>query len=395
MARERRRYRLTKRTVEAFTTQRPDGEIFYDDKVSRFGLKVFPSGRRSYVLDYVAHGKRRRIVLGEHGVLTVDQARAMARSHQAEIAKGGDPLADKQAQRKEHTFEAWVEAYLELTEKEGRHTPRWHIEVARHLGHAAEMFGGKRLSEVTARDVERFRDEEAVRGKITCNRALGTLKACLAEAWRRDLVPSNQASKVRRIGAESPRQRVLTDTELSALAKAIDDCTDPVFRVAMLWLLTTGCRQSEARRALWAHLDLADTSNATWHLPQPKNRRPITKPLPPELARALAALPRTSAFVLGRYGELGPSVFNKEWRALRDEAGLSDDVHCHDIRRTYGLHAARASGLHVAAKLLGHASVRTTEAVYSPLQLEDLRKGQEAVAEARAKILPFRQKESK
>ncbi|HQR44587.1 MAG TPA: hypothetical protein PK598_01065 [Thermoanaerobaculia bacterium] len=65
--------------------------------------------------------------------------------------------------------------------------------------------------------------------------------------------------------------------------------------------------------------------------------------------------------------------------------GFLADVHIHDLRRTFGLHVAKAAGLHVASKLLRHGDVRITERVYAPLGIETLR----AAVEKRSEVLPF------
>jgi integrase len=76
---------------------------------------------------------------------------------------------------------------------------------------------------------------------------------------------------------------------------------------------------------------------------------------------------------------------------LRKAAEIPD-VNIHDIRRTYGLHATRKVGLHVASKLLRHSDVRVTERVYAPLGIEDLRKAAEDVATNRSNVIPLRRR---
>jgi hypothetical protein len=60
---------LTRRTVE---TARPREReyILWDESLPGFGLRVFPSGKRSYCIQYRSDGRTRRMALGLHGVLT-------------------------------------------------------------------------------------------------------------------------------------------------------------------------------------------------------------------------------------------------------------------------------------------------------------------------------------
>jgi integrase len=76
----------------------------------------------------------------------------------------------------------------------------------------------------------------------------------------------------------------------------------------------------------------------------------------------------------------------RPWQDLCEKARLKN-VHIHDLRRTYGLHAARQAGLHIASKLLRHSTVAVTERVYVPLGLDDLRKGTAKVSRERGKVI--------
>jgi len=90
--------------------------------------------------------------------------------------------------------------------------------------------------------------------------------------------------------------------------------------------------------------------------------------------------------VPGRDPQMPRFDLKRPWEDLCEKAGLKD-VHIHDLRRTYGLHAARQAGLHIASKLLRHSTVAVTERVYVPLGLDDLRKGTSKVSRERGKVI--------
>ncbi|MDR3528400.1 MAG: Arm DNA-binding domain-containing protein [Rhizomicrobium sp.] len=70
--------KLTKRVVDA--TQARDGDyVIWDDELPGFGLRVFTSGKRSYVLQYRSLGRSRRYTIGLHGVWTAESARQEAK----------------------------------------------------------------------------------------------------------------------------------------------------------------------------------------------------------------------------------------------------------------------------------------------------------------------------
>jgi Arm DNA-binding domain len=88
--------RITKRTVDA--AQPKDREYFlWDGELLGFGLRVLPSGVKSYVAKYrLGPGRRapvRRVTIGKHGKLTADAARERARKILADVVRGDELLA--------------------------------------------------------------------------------------------------------------------------------------------------------------------------------------------------------------------------------------------------------------------------------------------------------------
>jgi len=72
--------RITKRAVDALDSSSRD--IFlWDEDLSGFGLRITPSGHKTYVVQYRIPGLGRRafakrLALGEHGMLTPEEASA-------------------------------------------------------------------------------------------------------------------------------------------------------------------------------------------------------------------------------------------------------------------------------------------------------------------------------
>ncbi|MFL5154569.1 MAG: Arm DNA-binding domain-containing protein, partial [Microvirga sp.] len=92
--------KLTKRQVDA-TRAEPGRDLFvWDEGLPGFGLRVKPTGSKSFVLQYRNRsGRSRRLTLGRFGVLTPEQARRDARLALADIARGGDPAECRAADR--------------------------------------------------------------------------------------------------------------------------------------------------------------------------------------------------------------------------------------------------------------------------------------------------------
>ena len=75
--------KLTKRVLDAVEAGARHGDLFlWDDEVPGFGLRVEPSGVRSFIVQYRNNGGiSRRMTLGKYGVLTPDEARKLAKEN--------------------------------------------------------------------------------------------------------------------------------------------------------------------------------------------------------------------------------------------------------------------------------------------------------------------------
>src|SRR5258705_14025329 len=107
----------TKLTPAFVRDARADGDeadrtIFWDTKTSGFGLQVTAAGHKSFVIQYRAKGRSRRMAID--GVLTLEAARNRARALLGEVAHDRDPLAERLADiaREGDSFRAISESYL-------------------------------------------------------------------------------------------------------------------------------------------------------------------------------------------------------------------------------------------------------------------------------------------
>src|ERR1700677_2561157 len=84
---------LTKRFVDAAVVR--EGDYFiWDDDLAGFGLRVLPSGRKGYVVQYRVGRRSRRISLGSTTVVACEQARTGA-IRVISAARNGEDLAEQ------------------------------------------------------------------------------------------------------------------------------------------------------------------------------------------------------------------------------------------------------------------------------------------------------------
>ena len=83
---------ISKRTVDGLSVEAKDA-VFWDRELPGFGARVYPSGRKIYVVQSRGPGGSKRITLGRHGELTVEQARKQAVAVIDRIKRGENPVA--------------------------------------------------------------------------------------------------------------------------------------------------------------------------------------------------------------------------------------------------------------------------------------------------------------
>ncbi len=374
--------KLTKRAVDAL---KPAEARFvaWDSEISGFGLRVSPTGRKSYVFRYRASGGRsgrsREPVIGVHGAITPDQAREIARSWAALVAAGGDPAADRESLRKAPTVSDLMDRYFS-DHAERNNKP----STVRNAQNLAKNFIRPSLGRIKVRDVTRA-DISKLHGSLRptpyqANRALALLSKAfsLAEVWGLRPDSSNPCMRVQRF-EEKSRERFLSEKEFAALgavlAKAergelIPEGEDapayvsPQAITAIRLLLFTGARVSEILGLRW---EFINGENNTAELPDSKTGKK-TIHLPPaalEVLNGLELPANGKGYVVrgGRgAGDASQPLVNikKPWGVIRSAAEL-DGVRLHDLRHSFAS-AAIVGGmsLPMIGALLGHRDVKTT-----------------------------------
>jgi hypothetical protein len=103
--------KLTKRVVDAAEARDKD-YVIWDDELPGFGLRVFTSGKRSYVLQYRSLGRSRRYTIGLHGVWTAESARQEAKVQLGRVAQGDNPAEERQLDHKAITVKELCTLYV-------------------------------------------------------------------------------------------------------------------------------------------------------------------------------------------------------------------------------------------------------------------------------------------
>lgn len=353
--------RLTKRNVDALAPQAKD-HFAWDAEVSGFGVRVLPSGVKTYLIQYRAGGRTRRVAIGKHGAITVEQARKVARDLFGRIARGDNPAEAAAVERRAPSVRALGERFLSEHAAQ-RCKPSTAGEYRRALDlFIAPAMGAFRVCDVTRADVAAL--HHAHRDKpYQANRTLGVLSKMfnLAEVWGLRPDGSNPCRHVPKY-PEKKRERYLSDAELARLAGVLAACEaegseTPFVIAAFRLLILTGCRLSEIQTLRWEWivqntLLLPDTKTGARRIPLSAQARAV-----------LASLPRSAGaahVIEGARAGAHVTDLQRPWRRIRARADLPD-ARIHDLRHTYASRlASRGETIQMVGKLLGHTQLQTT-----------------------------------
>ncbi|SFN15133.1 protein of unknown function [Nitrosomonas communis] len=68
--------------------------VIWDGSLAGFGLRVYPAGKKSFILSYRYNGRKRLIIIGQYVLLTLEQARKEAKKYLVDVIQGDDPLLE-------------------------------------------------------------------------------------------------------------------------------------------------------------------------------------------------------------------------------------------------------------------------------------------------------------
>jgi len=382
--------KITKRSVEALKVTSKD-YIAFDKDLPGFGVRVMPSGKRFFLVQYRRHGRTRRVMIGQFGVVTPELARREATIKLGSVrGANGDPAALRDAERQSTTMKELGERFL-TQYVPTRCKPSTQAEYRRSVELFLDPFFAKQhVRSVTTADVAELHGSLS-HIPYQANRTLGVLSKMmnLAETWGIRDKHTNPCEDVERF-PERKRERFLSPKELQRLGQALTAAelhqTETRYAVAAFRvLLLTGCRLSEIQRLEWRYVDLEQKE---LRLPDSKTGAK-TVHLGEAVVALLDALPRVTGnpyVIVGKKEKAHLTDLQHPWRRIRKAAGLSD-VRIHDLRHTFASGGLLVGeGLAMIGKLLGHTQVQTT-ARYAHLASDPVKQAATKISDRLASAL--------
>ncbi len=380
--------KLTKRVVDAAEARDKD-YVIWDDELPGFGLRVFTSGKRSYVIQYRSLGRSRRYTIGLHGVWTAESARQEAKVQLGRVAQGDNPAEERQLDHKAITVKELCTLYLNdlnaglILGKGGR--PKKPGTIASDIGrihrHIVPLIGTRRVKDLTKADInkvlkdvmagktrvsvktEKLRGKAIVRGGAgTATRTVGLLGGILTYAVDAGIITTNPAHGLKK-AKDNVRSRRLTDDEyriLGEMLRAAEKKEKYATTVGIIrQIALTGSRRSEIIGLKWTETDTDASCLRLVNSKEGVSVRPIGLPVVEFLEAHRKT--RTGSYVFPGYGEDNAfGGFPNHWRQLFRNSPLSD-VTPHVLRHSFASIGNDLGFTEVTiAALIGHAKGSVT-----------------------------------
>jgi integrase len=360
---------------------------FWDEAMPGFGLMVAHNGHKSYVVQYRAGGRSKRMHLKTG--LTLSDARREAKAILGAVAKGGDPLTERR-KAESGTLKAIFEEYLA---REGNQLRTIHERRTVLERLVLPKLGSRQINDITRTDIVRLLDRIAdENGAPMADHVLAYLRRVMT--WHASRSDTFRSPIVRGMTRTRPsqrrRQRVLSDDELRAVWRAAE-ASRSAFGYLVQYLLLTAARRNEAAR-----MRRGEVSEGEWSIPQERYKTglELVVPLSPAAEAVLAAVPKVgkSGYVFTTDGTTPIAGFSKfklafdakvlaESRKRDPEAQPLPNWTLHDLRRTARSLMSRAGvPSDHAERCLGHI-IGGVRAVYDRHEyLPEKRRAFEALA---------------
>ncbi len=358
-------------------------------------LQVGVAGNRSWVLRVTVGGKRREIGLGAYPGVGIALAREKAQAARDEIAKGIDPVAEREKARQlliqqradekaqDWTFKRCAEAYIKAKEpgwRSPKHGQQWRSTLAAYV---YPLIGDLQVRDVGLEHVREIVEPHWTTKTETISRVRNRIEMVLDWATVAKLRtgdnPARWKGNLDKLLAERSKvapvvgHRALPAADLHGFLKRLREVEGMGAR-ALEFVLLTACRSGEARGATWAEMDLEEK---VWSIPgsRMKSGRPHRVPLSVQVVQLLRALPRVEGAEFVFPGaKRGSMLSDMSLTAVMRRMGV--DAVPHGLRATFSTWCASstATPFEVREMALAHTLGDQTVAAYQRSDLFEKRR---------------------
>jgi integrase len=352
---------LTDASVQRIKPPKEGSVEIFDLGYPGLALRIGHGGAKTFEQFYRVGGTLRRETLGRWPAISLADARMEWRKTREAIAKGEDPSrrdGKAPAMLFERMVEEWlkremVEEWLKRDQSKNKASSQYQL----HRSLEADLlpaWRGKRVDEITKRDIHNLLDSIADRGApIMARRVQAYVRRFFRWCIERDILKVDPTAGMPRVGNGKSRERVLTNDELVKVWRGADSIGH--FGSVVRMLILTGARREEITQLRWSEIDgnaIKLVGNRT------KTGAPHFISLSAPAQALLNGMPRIagSDFVFTASGERPISSWSRPKISLDSRSGVTD-WRIHDLRRTVATGMEKLGiTLQVVEAILGHTA---------------------------------------
>ena len=205
------RAKLSKRTIDAATYQGTGACYLWDTDTAGFGLRIYPSGRKGFVVTYRVRGKQRFFTIGRYGQMTLSEARTEALETLARARRGEDPSGQRFASRRSPTIADLAKRYMEEHAAIKKKPSSVRMDRQHWDRVILPRFGTRKVADIDRADVAKLHTDLAETPSMA-----NSVRALLSKAFNRYTTPGDwPSSPPSCLPPTSPSPRLIRPARLS------------------------------------------------------------------------------------------------------------------------------------------------------------------------------------
>jgi integrase len=332
----------------------------FDERTKGLGLRITPSGTKTFFYRYRVNGKIRRFTIGQFDGVSLKQARDEISRLRVKVLDGNDPQAERQKKKNTQDMQTFSDLADEFKEK---YMPTLRANTQKEYKRIIDkelnpVLGKFPINKVTKNEIIELLDKKAYKDKspTMANRMRARLSRIFTFGMERGLAEVNpvQHTSTYKQG-ESKRDRYYTEGEIRTLWEFFEDWGEPTQSVLEM-LLICGQRKTETMKMRWTDIQVD-----VWTIPASlaKNKQPHDVPLSKmalEILEKMKKLNGDSDYVFASpQNKKAPlDSLSRVRQTIQNNTEVSD-FRPHDLRRTVATYMAKL-GIErtVLGKILNH-----------------------------------------